>query len=133
MSDYQRPANGVVPKLVSDLNLKRVRVETDDGPSIRVTGTFSGSSTDITPLTDALGVTTDTSNDPTLIGLTKSNNISIIRMEDITTDIGAHTVSIETNTGKSATSLGDKTDAAWSGSGGGSVIAILKSIYTKLQ
>lgn len=105
MSDYQRPVNGVVPKLVSDLNLKRVRVETDDGPSIRVTGTFSGSSTDITPITDTLGTTSDTSSKSTLVGLTKAGN----------------------------TTLGDKTDAAWSGSGSGSVIAILKSIYTKLQ
>lgn len=105
MSDYQRPVNGVVPKLVSDLNLKRVRVETDDGPSIRVTGNFSGSSTDITPITDTLGTTSDTSSKSTLVGLTKAGN----------------------------TTLGDKTDAAWSGSGSGSVIAILKSIYTKLQ
>ena len=119
MSDYQRPTNGVVPKLVSDLNLKRVRVETDDGPSIRVTGTFSGSSTDITPITDTLGTTSDTSSKSTLVGLTKAGNTTLD--------------TIDTATGKSATTLGDKTDAAWSGSGSGSVIAILKSIYTKLQ
>ena len=122
------------PDLVQDVSLKRARIDGENNTStIRVSGTFSESTTDITPLTDALGATTDTSNDPTLIGLTKSNNISIIRLENTTTDIGAYTGSIVTNTGKAATSLGDKTDAAWSGSGSGSIIAILKSIYTKLQ
>lgn len=126
MSDYQRPANGVVPKLVSELNLKRVRVDTTDGPSIRVAGTFSGSSTDITPITDALGTTSDVAADPTVIGLAKSANISLSRTEDIATDISQYS-------GKTSTAIGDKTDTAWSGSGDGSVIAILKSIYTKLQ
>lgn len=37
MSDYQRPSNGVVPKLVSDVNLKRARVETENGDAIQTT------------------------------------------------------------------------------------------------
>lgn len=69
MSNYQRPDNGVVPKLVSDINLKRVRIETDDGDAIRVEST---NSTDLSPVTDTLGTTEDLSTDNTVIGLLKS-------------------------------------------------------------
>lgn len=69
MSDYQRPFNGVVPKLVSDINLKRVRIETEDGDAIRVAG---ANSTDLSPVTDTLGTTEDLSTDNTVIGLLKS-------------------------------------------------------------
>ena len=122
------------PDLVQDVSLKRARIDGENNTStIRVSGTFSESTTDITPITEALGATTDTSNDPTLIGLTKSNNISIIRMDNTTTHIGSVLGGVQTNTQNTATALGSKTDTAWSGSGDGSVIAILKSIYTKLQ
>lgn len=69
MSEYQRPFNGVVPKLVSDVNLKRVRIETDDGDAIRVEST---NSVDLSPVTDTLGTTEDLSTDNTVIGLLKS-------------------------------------------------------------
>ena len=38
----------VFPKYVSDETLKRARVEESDGTAIRISGTFSGSSTDLT-------------------------------------------------------------------------------------
>lgn len=69
MSEYQWPVNGIVPKLVSDVNLKRVRIETDDGEAIRVSST---SSTNLRPVTDTLGTTEDLSTDNTVIGLLKS-------------------------------------------------------------
>lgn len=69
MSDYQRPFNGVVPELVSDVNLKRARVETSDGGSaIRVTSTAA----DLAPITDALGTQQDPMETPTVIGLLKN-------------------------------------------------------------
>ena len=69
MSNYQRPENGVVPKLVSDVNLKRARVETSDGGSaIRVTSTAA----DLAPITDALGTQQDPMETPTVIGLLKN-------------------------------------------------------------
>lgn len=69
MSDYNRPVNGVVPKLVEDISLKRTRVETEDGEAIRVEST---NSTDLSPVTDTLGTTEDLSTDNTVIGLLKS-------------------------------------------------------------
>lgn len=62
--------NGVVPKLVEDVSLKRARTETTDGDAIRVATTGPG--TDLTPLEEAMGTTSDTSSDPTVIGLLKS-------------------------------------------------------------
>lgn len=51
------PLNGVVPKLVSDVNLKRSRVELQDGSTaIKVTETTPA---DLTPVTDSLGKTDD--------------------------------------------------------------------------
>lgn len=90
----------IFPKYVSDDTLKRARVDTSDGPSIRVAGTFSGSSTDITPITDALGTTSDTSSTPTLIGLTKLGNSSL-------NDIDYTALSIDTKVGNLATPIGD--------------------------
>lgn len=49
---YIRPPNGVVPKLVSDVNLKRARVETDEGDAIRVIGTGCGDKVTIVPTLD---------------------------------------------------------------------------------
>lgn len=59
----------VVPKLVSDVNLKRARVETAEGDAIRVEST---SEVDLTPVTETLGTTEDQSTDSTVIGLLKS-------------------------------------------------------------
>lgn len=36
-SDYNRPFNGIVPKLVEDVGLKRARVETETGEAIQTT------------------------------------------------------------------------------------------------
>ena len=69
MSDYNRPVNGIVPKLVEDVNLKRARIETSDGGSaIRVTSTAA----DLAPITDALGTQQDPMETPTVIGLLKN-------------------------------------------------------------
>ena len=68
------PLNGVVPKLVSDVNLKRSRVELQDGSTaIKVTETTPA---DLTPVTDSLGKTDDvawdgTDPDATVISLLK--------------------------------------------------------------
>ena len=70
MSDFSYTINGVVPKLVEDVSLKRARTETTDGDAIRVT--TAGPGTDLTPLEEAMGTTSDTSSDPTVIGLLKS-------------------------------------------------------------
>lgn len=69
LSNYARPVNGVVPKLTEDVNWKRVRTETSDGDAIRVEST---NSTDLSPVTDTLGTTSDQSTDSTVIGLLKS-------------------------------------------------------------
>lgn len=67
---YQHPFNGVVPELVEDVTLKRARTETSDGSSaIRVSST---NSTDLSPVTDTLGTTEDSSTENTVIGLLKS-------------------------------------------------------------
>lgn len=70
MSDFSYTMNGVVPKLVEDVSLKRARTETTDGDAIRVATTGPG--TDLTPIEESLGTTSDTSSDPTVIGLLKS-------------------------------------------------------------
>lgn len=70
MSDFSYTINGVVPKLTEDVSLKRVRTETNDGDAIRVATTGPG--TDLSPIEESLGTTTDTSSDPTVIGLLKS-------------------------------------------------------------
>lgn len=70
MSDFSYTINGVVPKLVEDVSLKRARTETTDGDAIRVATTGPG--TDLTPIEESLGTTSDTSTDPTVIGLLKS-------------------------------------------------------------
>lgn len=70
MSDFSYTINGVVPKLTEDVSLKRVRTETTDGDAIRVATTGPG--TDLTPIEESLGTTSDTSSDPTVIGLLKS-------------------------------------------------------------
>lgn len=57
------------PKYVTDETLKRARVDTEDGSAIRVTST---NTVDLTPVTNSLGATQDTSSDPTVIGLLKS-------------------------------------------------------------
>lgn len=59
----------VLPKYVSEETLKRARVTTANGIAVRVAG---GNTTDLTPVTDTLGTTSDTSTDPTVIGLLKS-------------------------------------------------------------
>ena len=67
---YQHPFNGVVPELVEDVTLRRARTETSDGTSaIRVSST---NSTDLSPVTDTLGTTEDSSTENTVIGLLKS-------------------------------------------------------------
>ena len=63
------PLLPVVPELVSDVTLKRARVETADGDAIRVESTTS---VDLTPVTETLGTTEDQSTDSTVIGLLKS-------------------------------------------------------------
>lgn len=63
------PLLPVVPELVSDVTLKRARVETASGDAIRVEST---SEVDLTPVTETLGTTEDQSTDSTVIGLLKS-------------------------------------------------------------
>ena len=70
MSEFFYTRNGVVPKLVEDISLKRARAETADGDAIRVATTGPG--TDLSPIEESLGTTSDTSSDPTVIGLLKS-------------------------------------------------------------
>lgn len=121
------------PKYVSDETLKRARVDTADGPSIRVAGTFSGSSTDITPISDALGTTSDTSSDPTLIGLTKLGNSSLNGIDYNTISIDTKVGTLGTTTSDIKTVMGTKTDAAWDGiTADPSVISLLKGIVNKL-
>lgn len=67
---YQHPFNGVVPDLVEDVTLKRIRTETSDGTSAIRVSTTNG--TDLSPVTDTLGTTEDQSTDNTVIGLLKS-------------------------------------------------------------
>lgn len=67
---YQHPFNGVVPELVEDVTLKRARTETTDGTSAILVSTTNG--TDLSPVTDTLGTTEDSSTENTVIGLLKS-------------------------------------------------------------
>ena len=69
MSDtYTYPRT--VPELVQDVSLKRARVELDSGETaIRTT---SGSSTDVTAISNALGQQTDPASEASVIGLLKN-------------------------------------------------------------
>lgn len=58
----------VFPRLVLDETLKRARVETSEGTAVRVTS----STTDLAPITDALGTQQDPVDAPTVIGLLKN-------------------------------------------------------------
>ena len=97
----------VLPKYVVDETLKRAR--TEDGSAIRVTAT---NSTDLSPVTDALGTTEDADTDPTVIGLLK--NISSTNSTDLSpvTDTLGTTEDLSTDN---------------------TVIGLLKSIASKLQ
>lgn len=60
----------VIPKLVEDVSLKRARVELESGETaIRTT---SGSSTDVTAISNALGQQTDPASEASVIGLLKN-------------------------------------------------------------
>lgn len=100
------------PKYVSDETLKRARVDTADGPSIRVAGTFSGSSTDITPISDALGTTSDTSSDPTLIGLTKLGNSSLNGIDYTAMSIDTKVGSVGSTVDNIKTAIGTTADTS---------------------
>ena len=99
----------ILPKYVSEETLKRARVDTEDGPAIRVE---TSNSTDLSPVTDALGTTEDQSTDNTVIGLLK--NIS----DTNSTDLSPVTDTLGTTSDQSTDST---------------VIGLLKSIASKLQ
>lgn len=76
--------------------------------------------------TDVDSISTKTGNIETMLG----NNLGNIALSASTIEL--YTDGIQTSTASSSLALGNKADTAWSGSGSGSIIAILKSIYSKL-
>lgn len=120
------------PKYVSDETLKRARVDTADGPSIRVAGTFSGSSTDLTSTNgkiDDVKTAVDTVN--TSVG---SVNTTLGTTNSKLTDINSNILTNNTLTGETNTRIGNKADSAWNGiSTEASVISILKKIDASAQ
>lgn len=67
---YLMPIPTIIPKLTEDVSLKRARLDiSQDESAIRISGAAAPG--DITPITDALGTTSDTTSDSTVIGLLK--------------------------------------------------------------
>lgn len=62
MSDFSYTRNGIVPKLVEDVSLKRARTEINGDDAIRVTTLNSADLTTVNTNTDSLVTTTDTIN-----------------------------------------------------------------------
>ena len=129
----------VFPKYVSDETLKRARVEESDGTAIRISGTFSGSSTDLTDTNgkiDDVKTSVDTVN--TSVGTVNTSvgtvNTTLGTTNSKLTDINANILSNNTLTGETNTRLGNKADGAWNGiSTEASVISILKKIDASAQ
>ena len=72
-----------VPDLTQDVSLKRARVDISrDTSAIRVAGTVVPG--DITPITEALGTTEDTTSNNTVIGLLKQEVAKEIPTTDLT-------------------------------------------------
>lgn len=61
------------PDLTQDVSLKRARLDVSTDQSAILVSDIGGG-TDLTPVTDALGDTADTSSDDTVIGLLKRIN-----------------------------------------------------------
>lgn len=125
---YQFPPNGILPKLTEEVNLKRARVNTEDGFAIRVSSVNEGSSVDLTTLetstgnietsasavAETVGSTEDTASVSTVVGLLKKIDGDLPSSTDLSGVTGA---------------LGTTSDT----SSDSTVIGLLKSIASKLQ
>lgn len=106
------PANGVIPELVSDVNLKRARTEINGKDAIRVVSTGTGV------------FTTDPQDIADGAGLLPTNE-----------SVGSVSYNIDrtkTQVANLNTKVGEPGDAAWTGTGNATVISLLKSISNKL-
>lgn len=103
------------PDLTQDVSLKRARVDYADGSSaLKIVGDVPPP--DVNPLIEAVGSTSDTTDDSTVIGLLKQ-------------EVAKPAADLTPVT----TSLGAKSDTAWDGqTTDASVISVLKGIYNKL-
>lgn len=109
------PANGVIPELVSDVNLKRARTEINGKDAIRVVSTGTGTfTTDPQDFADGTGLAPAT---------TQNGSVNY----NLTT-LASNAATNTTNTTSIATTLGTTTDT----SADTTVIGLLKSISNKL-
>ncbi len=159
MESYNFPY--VVPQLVEDNSLKRARTTITEGgeekDAIRVTQ--AGGGLDSQGVADAMGkqassiatgsvldhlddinnstgranYTIGTQSDP-LKSYSQDGSINgrLRYISKITNDISMDGSDISTHTSAVRTATGTQSDAAWSGTGNGTVIALLKGIYNKL-
>lgn len=131
----------------------------EEKDAIRVTSVGGSSGTDLSPVTDRIGdvnggtwVPSDPGQAPLLDiqrGISNAlmlptgtstvytllDELNNDRMSDLinyTSDIKNSTDDIKYNTNATATATGTQSDAAWSGTGDGTVIALLKGIYNIL-
>lgn len=143
---YQHPFNGVVPDLVEDVSLKRVRTAVNGEDAIRVVSAGSGG-LDSQGVADAMGKRASQVLNSSVLG---NLDLAVVHTEEIsrdTRDIDSNVSSLEytlshdildtlvysdTYLSNINTATGTRSDAAWSGTGNGTVIALLKGIYNKL-
>lgn len=160
METYNFPR--IVPQLVEDNSLKRARTTITEGgeekEAIRVTQA-GGGGLDSQGVADAMGKQASTIATRSVLNHLDNINVNTGRADNtigtqsdplksysqdgsingrlryiskITNDISTDGSDISTYTSAIRTATGTKSDAAWSGTGDGTVIALLKGIYNKL-
>lgn len=118
-------------------------VNTNTGSLVTTTGTIN---TTTSALATSIGNTTDTASDPTVIGLLKDVAGNLPTSADLTTvntntgslvtttdTINTTTSTMNTTLGTINSTQGSVSDAAWTGTGDATVIALLKGIVNKLN
>lgn len=118
MSTY--PPNGVIPELVSDVNLKRARTEINGKDAIRVVTTGTGTfSIDPQDFANSMGlVPAQTADDSVKARLDTLVNLSSTTKDEVT---------------NIKNTQGSVSDAAWNGTGDATVISLLKGIAAKFE